>query len=71
MLHSKTDRFAVPSSSESPTMPRCSSWRRFRSGSRITAALKALFDAWRAAGVISLRDYLLEDPARVEGLLRA
>jgi len=66
MLHSKTDRFAVPSSSEFADdaemfeLAPVSLWLEDYSG------LKALFERWRAEGVISLRDYLMEDAARVE-----
>ena len=66
MLHSKTERFAVPSSSEFADdaemfeLAPVSLWLEDYSG------LKALFERWRAEGVISLRDYLLEDATRVE-----
>src|SRR3954447_13617636 len=66
MLHSKTDRFAVPSSSEFADdaemfeLAPVSLWLEDYSG------LKELFSQWREAGVTSLRDYLLEDTARVE-----
>jgi len=66
MLHSKTDRFAVPSSSEFADdaemfeLAPVSLWLEDYSG------LKALFERWRAEGVISLRDFLMEDAARVE-----
>ena len=66
MLHSKTERFAVPSSSEFADdaemfeLAPVSLWLEDYSG------LKALFERWRAEGVISLRDYLLEDATRVK-----
>ncbi|WP_262032049.1 GGDEF domain-containing protein [Microvirga sp. Mcv34] len=66
MLHSKTDRFTVPSSSdladdaEMFELAPVSLWLEDYSG------LKELLSEWRAAGVASLRDHLLEDTARVE-----
>ncbi|MBA1156501.1 sensor domain-containing diguanylate cyclase [Microvirga mediterraneensis] len=66
MLHSKTDRFTVPSSSELADdaemfeLAPVSLWLEDYSG------LKELLSQWREAGVTSLREYLLEDTARVE-----
>ncbi|WP_201830191.1 sensor domain-containing diguanylate cyclase [Microvirga zambiensis] len=66
MLHSKSERFTVPPSSELADdaemfeLAPVSLWLEDYSG------LKALFERWRAEGVTSLRDYLLEDVARVE-----
>jgi len=66
MLHSQTDRLAVPSSGELSDdaemfeLAPVSLWLEDYSG------LKELFSQWREAGVTSLRDYLLEDTARVE-----
>ena len=71
MLHSKTERFAVPSSSEFADdaemfeLAPVSLWLEDYSG------LKALFERWRAEGVISLRDYLMRGCGARRGLLRA
>ncbi|HEV2565662.1 MAG TPA: sensor domain-containing diguanylate cyclase [Microvirga sp.] len=66
MLSSKADRFTVPAAGERADdaemfeLAPVSLWLEDYSG------LKQLFTQWRAAGVTSLRDYLLEDTGRVE-----
>lgn len=66
MLHSNTDKVTVSSSGGSADdaemfeLAPVSLWLEDFSG------VKALFDQWRNAGVTSLRDYLLEDTARVQ-----
>ena len=52
-------------------MPRCSSSRRCRCGSRITAGSRRCSTAWRAAGVTDLRAHLRADPRARQGMLRA
>ncbi|QRM31009.1 sensor domain-containing diguanylate cyclase [Microvirga sp. VF16] len=66
MLSSKADRFSVQPAGELADdaemfeLAPVSLWLEDYSG------LKALFERWRAEGVTSLRDYLLEDTTRVE-----
>ncbi|EIM28178.1 sensor domain-containing diguanylate cyclase [Microvirga lotononidis] len=65
MLDSKTERSAVPSSSEFADDAEMFELAPVSLWLEDYSELKELFAQWREAGVTSLRDYLLEDTARV------